>query len=146
MGNDVNIEICRKCLELEKCEGVSPPGGGGYSHILYRTLGYGFRAVLVWNRVWFLPFFAFLVWNRAWLHIYGYSLSGSGLKRGIFWSEIGSGFWGPCGTPHPKFWGVPSRGFPQMRPHDISLVWLHDQIQLTVAAWLISIHTRGRLK
>ena len=22
-----------------------------------------------------------------------------GVKNDIFWSEIGSGFWGPCGTP-----------------------------------------------
>ena len=47
-------------------------------------------------------FFAFLVWNRVWLQIHGYRFSGSGLERGlknhIFWSEIGSGFWEPCGT------------------------------------------------
>ena len=53
--------------------------------------------------------FAFLVWNRVWLQIYGYRFSGSGLKRGlknnIFWSEIGSGFWEPCGTPPPKMLG-----------------------------------------
>ena len=40
----------------------------------------------------------------------GCRFSGSGLKRGlknhIFWSEIGSAFWEPCGTP-PPCWGVP---------------------------------------
>ena len=39
----------------------------------------------------------------------GCRFSGSDLKRGmknhIFWSEIGSGFWEPCGTPPPKIWG-----------------------------------------
>ena len=57
-----------------------------------RTLGWGFQAVLVWNRVW--------------LQIYGYRFSWSGLKRGmknnIIWSEIGSGFWELCGTPPTK--------------------------------------------
>ena len=98
--------------------GRRPGGRGGRGVLPYisymgmcRTLGYGFRAVLVWNRVCLLPFFAFLVWNRAWLQIYGYRFSGSDLKRGmknhIFCYEIGSEFWEPCGTPPPKFWGVP---------------------------------------
>ena len=42
----------------------------------------------------------------------GYRFSGSGLKRGLknhtFWSEIGSGFWEPCGTPPPKMLGSTS--------------------------------------
>ena len=25
-----------------------------------------------------------------------------GVKNEIFWSEIGSGFWEPCGTPPPR--------------------------------------------
>ena len=56
----------------------------------------------------------------------GYRFSGSGLKRGlknnIFWSEIGSGFWEPCGTPLPKFLGsTPLPGF-SSKQCDISTI------------------------
>ena len=30
-----------------------------------------------------------------------------GVKSGLFWSEIWSGFWEPCGTPYQEFPGVP---------------------------------------
>ena len=46
----------------------------------------------------------------------------SGLKKGIenhtFWSEVGSGFWEPCSTPHPKCWGVPPPSSPPGMAHD----------------------------
>ena len=85
-------------------------------------------------RVWFSScfsqidmVFAFLVWNRVWLQIYGYRLSGSGLKRGlknhIFWSEIGSGFWEPCGTPPPKILKSTPRGLTS-EERNVSLLYL----------------------
>ena len=106
-----------------------------------RPKGYGFGAVLAWNRV---IDFAFLVWNRVWFwqrsmgpHMFIYfscyfdidqghssskqigketkprrrvigldnaikgrfKWSEKGLKNNIFWSERGSEFWEPCGTP-----------------------------------------------
>ena len=33
------------------------------------------------------------------------------MKNHIFWSEIGSGFWEPCGTPPPKMLGSTPRGW-----------------------------------
>ena len=46
-------------------------------------------------------------------------ISGSGLKKGmengIFWSEIGSGSWEPCGTPPPKIPGSISLPIPQAK-------------------------------
>ena len=56
--------------------------------------------------------------------------SGSGLKRGmknhIFWSEIGSGFWEPCGTPPPKILG-------SSLPEDES----HARVLSVISTWLL---------
>ena len=35
----------------------------------------------------------------------------TGVKNDVFWSEIGSGFEEPGGTPHQEFPGVPRRDF-----------------------------------
>ena len=55
------LMICANWRTRSNCVRPEPGGGGGVllyiSYIgMCRTLGYGFRAVLGWNRVWFLPF------------------------------------------------------------------------------------------
>ena len=38
-------------------------------------------------------------------HVHLFQISRSGMKNHLFWSEIGSGFWEPCGTPPSKIFG-----------------------------------------
>ena len=90
-------------------------GRGVLPYISYmgmcRALGYGFRAALVWNRVWFLLSGIGYDFDKEHVHLFcscyfdidqGHSGLKRGMKNHIFWSEIGSGFWEPCGTPPPK--------------------------------------------
>ena len=60
----------------------------------------------------------------------GYRFSGWGLKRvwknHICWSEIGSGLWGPCGTPPPNILGS------TLPPPPVSFRVIKEGIRLTV--------------
>ena len=85
-------------------EYIGVPGRGGgllyISHMgMCRTLGYGFRAVLVWKGYDFdkehVHLFLLLFWHWSGTFRPLQDLE-RGMENNIFWSEIG------CGTPPPK--------------------------------------------